>query len=204
MKKLVSYFFQGVLYIVPITLTLYVLFNLFNVIDKGTKSVIGFILGQDNPVISLPGLGILSLLIVVTFFGYIGTFIIARPVFQYFQNTIQKTPIIKVIYSSVKDVIYAFVGKEKKFTEAVLVCLNKENNLHKLGFITSRDLASIGIDKKMVAVYLPHSYGFSGDLYIISTEQIAPIQARSGDVMKFIFSGGVSSVQIPKIKNIDG
>ncbi len=201
MKKLVGYFFQGVIYIVPITITFYVLINIFNLIDKGTKSFIAFFLGADNPIISLPGLGILSLLLFVTFFGYIGTFLIAKPVLQYFQDTLQRTPLIKVIYTSVKDFVYAFVGKEKKFTEAVMVCMNKDSNVYKLGFVTSKDLSNLGIEKNMVGVYFPHSYGFTGNFFIVAAEHVTPIHAKSADVMKFIFSGGVSTMQAPQNNN---
>lgn len=198
MKKLIGYFIQGLIYTVPISITFYVLFNVFTVIDHGTKSVITFILGYDNFIISLPGLGIASLLILITFLGYVGTFLIAKPVFQYLQNTIQKAPLIKTIYSSVSDIVSAFVGKDKKFSEAVLVCINKENMIYKIGFITSKDLSSIGIDKNMISVYFPQSYGFSGELFIVSANQITPIQAKPADIMKFIFSGGITTMQTPK------
>lgn len=200
MKKLAGYFIQGVIYTVPITITFYVFFNLFTIIDHGTKSVIALILGYDHPVISLPGLGIVSLLILITFLGYIGTLFIAKPVFQYFQNTIQKAPLIKTIYSSIRDIVLAFVGKDRKFSEAVLVCINKENAIFKIGFITSKDLSSIGIENNMIAVYFPQSYGFSGELFIVSANQITPIQAKPADIMKFIFSGGIATIQAPKNK----
>jgi uncharacterized membrane protein len=203
MKKLIGFFIQGIIYTVPISITFFVLYNIFDFIDRGTKSIISFIFGTDNSIISLPGLGILSLVIIITFVGYIGKFVIAKPIFEYSQTALQKLPVIKIIYSSVQDFLNAFVGKEKKFTEAVLVCLNKENSIYKLGFITSKDLSFIGMDDKMVAVYLPHSYGFTGELFITSASQISPVKAKSADILKFILSGGVSSMHLSKNLTFD-
>jgi uncharacterized membrane protein len=84
------------------------------------------------------------------------------------------------------------VGKEKKFTEPVLVKVNTISNLEKLGFLTNRDLQRIGIKDEKVAVYFPHSYNFSGELFIVPVEHISPVNVETGEAMKFIVSGGVS------------
>ncbi|MEG1573365.1 MAG: DUF502 domain-containing protein, partial [Bacteroidales bacterium] len=108
-------------------------------------------------------------------------------------SQIVKLPFIKLIYTSIKDLMSAFVGKKKKFTEAVMVKASKESDLYKLGFITQTDLAFLGLSEKMVAVYLPHSYAFSGNLWLVPAENITPVQANAADVMKFIVSGGVAA-----------
>ena len=99
-----------------------------------------------------------------------------------------------VIYSSVKDLLSAFVGKERKFDKPVLVSLDKEGVLKRLGFITSDDLNDLGITDR-IAVYLPSSYGVLGELYVVPKEKIELIDANSADVMKFIVSGGVTKVK---------
>jgi uncharacterized membrane protein len=94
----------------------------------------------------------------------------------------------------VKDLLSAFVGKERKFDKPVLVSLDSEGVLKRLGFITSEDLTDLGIVNK-IAVYLPSSYGVLGELYIVPTDKIEIIDANSADVMKFIVSGGVTKVK---------
>jgi uncharacterized membrane protein len=66
--------------------------------------------------------------------------------------------------------------------------------VQKLGFMTSDDLSDLGIMKGQVAVYLPHSYAFSGNLFIVPAENITLIDASASDIMKFIVSGGVSKI----------
>ena len=48
------------------------------------------------------------------------------------------------------------------------------------------------MSESQVAVYLPHSYAFSGNLFIVDKENITPLNASSAEVMKFIVSGGVA------------
>ena len=74
-----------------------------------------------------------------------------------------KIPLVKLIYSAVKDLLNAFVGEKKKFNKPVLVEINRENKLYQIGFITQADLTELGLND-MVSVYFPHSYAFSGSL----------------------------------------
>ncbi len=75
----------------------------------------------------------------------------------------------------------------------MLVLLNKSSELIKLGFITQSDMSE-WVMKESVAVYLPHYYNFSGDLYIVPRENITIVQASGADIMKFIVSGGVTTM----------
>jgi len=99
-----------------------------------------------------------------------------------------------VIYSSIRDLLSAFVGKEKKFNNPVLVKVNHLSNLEKLGFLTQDDLSHLGVEGKKVAVYFPHSYNFSGELFIVPIEHVRPVDITSVEHMKFIVSGGASGL----------
>jgi uncharacterized membrane protein len=104
--------------------------------------------------------------------------------------------VTKVIYSSLKDLFSAFVGDKKKmFSQPVMVMLFKEAGIQKLGFITKQDLEIIGV-KGMAAVYFPHSYNFSGNLYLVPKENITVLHDfPAADAMKFIVSGGVTEIE---------
>lgn len=188
MNRLLSYFFQGVLLIVPSVATIYVLYELFILID----SLI--------PLDLFPGSGILIIFTLLTLLGVFANSIIVQPFTLFFANFIKRAPLIKVIYDSIKDLVSAFVGKKKSFNTPVLVQLSKESTAEKLGFITSEDLSKLGIEGK-VAVYLPHSYAFSGNLYIVEKKYVTLLDSRSSDVMKFIVSGGVASSNNEELKD---
>ena len=186
LNRLISYFLQGILLSVPVAATVYVIYRLFVFIDG--------IIPLD-----IPGLGLVSLVVIITSFGFLGNTIIAQPIISYFQRLLDKAPTIKSIYSTVKDLTTAFVGKKKSFEQPVLVKMMKDADVEKFGFITRKDLTHLGIPDYKVAVYLPHSYAFSGNLFVVPQENITPINAKASDVMKFIVSGGVTNINLSKI-----
>lgn len=183
-KKLVNYFLQGLLYTVPLGITIWVLYSIFIKIDGLFNGII--------PNHNIPGLGILVLVSGITFMGFIGKYFFTLPISHFFRDLLNRLPFVKLIYNSINDLLKAFVGKEKKFTEPVLVKVNNVSNLEKVGFVTQRDLEDIGVEGNKIAVYFPHSYAFSGEMYIVPSEYIKPIDKSSSEVMKFIVSGGVS------------
>jgi uncharacterized membrane protein len=106
----------------------------------------------------------------------------------------QRTPLFKLIYTSIKDLIEAFVGEKKRFTKPVLVTVNDNPQLQRVGFVTDDDMTAIGLPKEVIAVYLPFSYGFNGQLVIVRAENVTPINASGTEMMKFVISGGVSDI----------
>jgi uncharacterized membrane protein len=143
-------------------------------------------------------LGLVLIVTFVTLIGIVGSSILIKPILNSLDKIISQAPLVKIIYTSIKDFMSAFVGKDKKFTEPVLVKVNKDSDLEKMGFVTQRDLTSLGIEAGKVAVYLPHSYNFSGNLFIVPAANVKPLNANSAEVMKFIVSAGVTAIPGPK------
>ena len=112
-----------------------------------------------------------------------------------FEVLIEKAPLVKIIYTSVKDLLSAFVGQKKKFNKPVIVTLNLQPEIERLGYITRKSLEDLHIKEGKVAVYLPLSYSLSGDLIIVSKEYVRPIEVNSTELMKFIVSGGVTDIE---------
>jgi uncharacterized membrane protein len=181
-----KYFLQGLFYLVPITATIYVIFSLVVLLD-----------GMIN--LNIPGLGIIILFIGVTLVGFLGTnifFNYLRP----FERVIENTPLIKIIYTSMKDMMNAFVGRKKQFKRPVLVKFGEGIEMERLGFVTKDDLSDIKLGDEKVAVYLPHSYAISGEVFIVPKKNVTPLNASSADVMKMIISGGVASARTKEEK----
>lgn len=187
-QRIISWFLQGMLYIAPVSLTIYVIYVSFKFVDGILSDYITEIAG-----FSIPGLGIVIILAGITLIGYFGSSIIFGRYFRFFDRLISQAPGVKIIYTSIKDFMKAFVGKERRFTEPVLVKVNRQSDIEKLGFITQKDLSNLGIPKGRVAVYLPHSYNFSGNLFIVPVENVTPVNAPPAEVMKFIVTAGVTS-----------
>ncbi|HYG01917.1 MAG TPA: DUF502 domain-containing protein [Chryseosolibacter sp.] len=176
--RIIRYFFSGTLFIVPLVATAYFIFVSFQWLDNRLS-------------LPYPGLGFVIIIAVITLIGYLSTNYIFKAVGSYFDRGMNKIPFVKLIYSTVKDLLGAFVGDKKKFNKPVLVRINKDNDLHQLGFITQSDLSDLGL-QDMVVVYFPHSYAFSGIHYFVPKGSITPLDISGPSAMKFIVSGGVS------------
>ena len=186
MKKLINYFLQGILYIAPIGITAYIIYVVFTFVDSLLKERL-----KDLLDVYIPGLGLVMIVILLILIGLIGQTIIACPFKLFFKRLLGRIPLLKVIFSAFNDLFSAFVGKERKFNRPVLVLVNPISNLEKLGFLTEDDLSIID-EKEKVAVYFPHSYNFSGELFIVPKELVRPIDINPAEVMKFIVSAGVA------------
>lgn len=182
-KGLFKFFIRGLLFIAPIGVTVILFLKIFawfeELIDE-TK-LEGFTLG----------IFLVLLFAFVSLIGFLGSSLIAQPISTFFERLIGRIPLVSFVYSSIKDLMDAFVGNKKKFNKPVLVNMNDSGSLQKLGFITQKDLSDIGLQGKVV-VYLPHSYAFSGNMYIVDKANIKRLDLPSSDVMKFIVSAGVA------------
>ncbi len=179
MKRISQYFLQGLLFLIPLFVTVYVLYWIFIQID-----------GVLN--LPVPGLGFLVTIIFITLIGFVASNFLTKNIFLLVDRIFVRLPLVKMIYTSIKDLVHAFVGDKKSFNRPVQVVIDRKSNLRVLGFATRESLDSIGI-KDSMAVYLPQSYNFAGNLIIVESEQVIPLEADPGEVMKLIVSGGVSA-----------
>ena len=176
--RILRYFFSGTLFIVPILATAYFIFISFTWLD-------------DRLNLPYPGLGFIIILTVITLIGYLSTNFLFKTLGGWFDRGMNRIPLVKIIYSTVRDLLGAVVGDKRKFNKPVLVRINKDNEIFQLGFVTQSDLSELGLNE-MVVVYFPHSYAISGIHYFVPRANIKPLNISGPTAMKFIVSGGVS------------
>ena len=180
LTSLLGFFLRGLVFIAPIMIT-------FAIIKWVIKTL-------DNILpLTTPGLGILVMLLTITILGYFGS---KLPLFGWFENLLIRTPGVKFIYGSIKDMLEAFVGDKKRFNQPVLVKMN-DSGLMKIGFITSKEFSSLNqpaLLNDFVGVYFPHSYNFSGNHFLVHKDKVTPLDSNSTDVMKYVVSGGVTDL----------
>jgi uncharacterized membrane protein len=190
MKRIFSYLGQGLLIVAPVVVTGYIVYLVFNLLDGIMREQITRWIG-----FSIPGLGFIMVILFLILLGWAGQTLIGRPVRRLFDRVIKKTPVFNIIYSAINDIFKALVGKDKKFEFPVVALINRENNLWKMGFVTQTDMSTIDLPG-MVTVYMPHSYNFSGEHFILPSENVKPLEISASDAMKFIVSGGIASYTI--------
>jgi uncharacterized membrane protein len=192
-KALLNYFIKGLLIVVPLGAAFFLIFWAISSIDNALNlSDILWPGSKNGKPLYIPGLGIVNVVVVILIAGILVTNVVTDPIKRWFNRWINRLPLFKFLYSSIKDLTEAFVGEEKKFNEPVLVEVN-EFGLKKIGFLVQKDLSSLNLPGE-VAVYFPYSYSFAGQVVIISTDKVKPIDKSAADMMKFVISGGVSGL----------
>ena len=179
MKRISQYFLQGLLFLIPLFATIYVIYWIFVRID-----------GLLN--LPVPGLGFIVTLVFITLIGFVASNFLTKKLVHLIDRLFARLPLVKMIYSAIKDLVNAFVGDKKSFNKPVQVIIDKERNIRLLGFATRDNLESLGLNESM-AIYIPQSYNFAGNLIIVNRDQVIPLNADPGKVMKLIVSGGVSA-----------
>jgi uncharacterized membrane protein len=193
--KLLQYFLQGLLVLAPISVTIYLIVQIFNWLDRLIPIYINLSGNEDKPIF-LPGIGFLLVVGSILIVGYLSSLFVVGRVLNIFDHWLEKTPGIKVIYTLVKDLSEAVVGKKRKFTKTVLVNLYG-NDIWQLGFITNEDLEEFDL-KDHISVYVPLSYALTGTLFFVTRDRIKMLPHISGpDAYKFAISGGVAEVEEP-------
>ena len=196
-RQLLHFFFQGLIILAPIVITGWAVVSLFNFIDSILPNLLHILFPSFVGVDEFgypkryPGLGFLVVILIVIIVGYISSsFIFSRLVYL-FDQLLEKTPGVKIIYSTLKDFFEAFAGNKRKFDKAVLVSIAAQD-VWQVGFITQQDVHQFGL-QEYVAVYLPQSYAFAGHLYFVKKERVRILtDISSAEAMKFAISGGVA------------
>jgi uncharacterized membrane protein len=177
MNRMVRYFVNGLLLSTPIALTLFVCWRIFRAVDGW---------------LGLPwhGAGFIATIALITLVGWLATTFLWNTIFGLFEHAMERVPLVRFLYNSLKEVLGAFVGEKKRFDRPVVVQLMPGGHARALGFLTRESLGYLGLPG-MVAVYLPQSYNFAGQVLLFPADQVTPVDAASSDVMAFIVSGGV-------------
>ncbi|HJP64271.1 MAG TPA: DUF502 domain-containing protein [Mucilaginibacter sp.] len=189
---LLNYFVKGLIIVVPVGAAIFLIFWAVSGIDSALNLSGFFLTDAKGRPIYIPGLGILNVIIIILIAGILVTNVITDPIKRWLNRWIDRLPLFKFLYSSIKDLTEAFVGEEKKFSEPVLAEIN-EFGVKKIGFLVQKDLSKLGLTGD-VAVYFPWSYSFAGQVLIIPAEKVKPIDKSAADMMKFVISGGVSGL----------
>lgn len=177
MKNLMNYFLKGLLVFVPSALTVFAIVWVFTKIDGLLK-------------IPIPGLGLIVTILFITLTGFLASNFLGNKLFNLIDTLFTKLPVVKMLYSAIKDMIEAFTGEKKSFDRPAIVELTP-GGPKAVGFITRDDLELLSLSDH-VSVYFPQSYNFAGSLLIFPTSQVTPLELDSSEAMAFIVSGGVS------------
>jgi uncharacterized membrane protein len=180
MRRLVGYFARGLVLLAPLAVTIWICWLVFTKVDGW--------LG-----LPIPGAGFVATLVLITLVGFFGSNLLTRSAVGALEALMARLPFVRLLYGSTKDLLNAFVGEKRRFDKPVLVTIVPDGSVRLAGFVTQESLEHLGLSE-FVAVYCPHSYNFSGQLYVVSARHVEPLDVASADAMAFVVSGGVSGL----------
>ncbi len=176
-RQFARYFVRGLIVSAPVFLTVYICWWLVSTLDG--------MLG-----LGIPGVGILVAILAVTGVGVLASGFVTRTLLDGVDQLLERLPFVRLLYSSAKDLLNAFVGEQRRFKRGVRVELG-DTGAQILGFITADQLEHLGLGGH-VAVYVPQSYNFAAQLLLVPADKVTPLDVDAADLMAFIVSGGVS------------
>lgn len=199
-KKLLQYFFQGLVILAPLGITIYAVWWLFDTVDNILPNIIHSLFPQllrpdgEGEIKRIPGLGFAVVILIVLLVGRISSYFFMSRLVDLLDSLLERTPGIKFIYKSVKDFLEAFTGNKRKFDKPVLANVDGPD-IWRVGFITQDSAANFEMEAYSV-VYIPLSYALTGVTYFVPKEKIKLLDhVSSAEAMKFAVSGGVSEVE---------
>lgn len=183
-KQLRNKFFLGVLVIVPLTATIWLLIWVFNSVDHILQPVIKYVWGHPVPGV---GFGIFILLIYLA--GIIASNIIGKRIIAFADTLLGKVPLFRQLYGGIKQVLQSFVAPgETGFMRVVFVEFPRKG-IQSIGFVTNKLDTKSG--DRLLTVFIPTSPNpTSGFLEIVREEEIVPTNITVQDALRVVISAG--------------
>jgi uncharacterized membrane protein len=192
MKKIGTLFLQGLIAILPIALTIYLIYWLATTAESVLGKAIRFVVGNYY----VPGMGVLAGFLIAVGIGILLKIWIFRKLLSLAETVLQKLPGIKSIYGSVRDLVGFFdASKQKDFDKTVMVSFI-DDDTQLMGLVTREDFGDLpeGIgNEETVAVYLPMSYQLGGFTVMVPRNRIRPVNMKVDQAMRFVLTAGVTA-----------
>lgn len=185
-------FVAGLFISIPAIITFLVIWWLFNFLDGFLEPLYYRILGYH-----VHGLGFISAILLIFIVGIISTNVVGRKIIESFEHLILKIPVLKGIYTSVKQLVDAFSPESKlsSFKKFVIVEYPRPN-VYAYGFLTKECVmrnARDGGETNLKAVYIPTNLIYFGEIALFREEQIFFTDISIEDGIKIILSGGIAT-----------
>ncbi|MEK6603145.1 MAG: DUF502 domain-containing protein [Nitrospirota bacterium] len=199
--SLKRYFITGLLVIVPIWGTILVLKTLFVTLDGILGDIPETYLTQRY----VPGVGILVLFFLIILAGLLATNIMGRRVVQLWEDLLQRVPLVRGIYTTIKAMmdVLAFqekTGGTKKYSRVVMIEFPRKGQyaLALVTGVTPGEVQDISPDR-VINVYVPTSPNpTSGYLLFVPESELIPVSMSVDEAMKMMFSGGMYTPPVPE------
>ena len=197
MKTLSRYFMNGLLTFLPISITFYIGYWLLALVERsfGLPFRRYFGMGPDSGYY-LYALGIVGMIVILTIMGFCLEFYLGKLFLSWGEQIMAKIPVVKTIYSSLKEVLAFFKPKTDDDTSNYMVVVTLTENVKVLGYVTREGAAMLDHDvvgQHEVVVILPFCYQMGGNTLIVPTSMVKRLDMTFEEGMKLALTGFVIS-----------
>ena len=194
--SLKNYFLTGLLVILPIFITVYVILSLIRAMDTILKYIPAKYLPETYLQIHIPGLGLILVVILVFVVGLLTRNIIGRKIVRLGENIVDRIPLVRVLYTGVKQLLEPlFLQKTNAFKRVALIEYPRRGT-YVIGFITGESKGEVQnkTSKDMMNVFVPTTPNPTSGFYIlIPKDEVVYLNMSVEDAFKLIISGGIVS-----------
>jgi uncharacterized membrane protein len=184
------YFLGGILVIVPLIITYLVLRFLFTKVDGLLSPFIAELINYK-----VPGLGVVATIILIFLAGFLTANVIGSRLFKIWEIFLIKTPLVRTIYGSSKQLIEAITTADKHSFKQVVLAEFPVKGMFCLGFLTQEIKANLDDGPTdLIAVFIPSTpTPFSGFTMLFAKEKVTPLEMTVEQGIKFFVSGGIAA-----------
>jgi len=183
-------FFSGLAVIIPLALTFWFLNAFLNAVDGILSPVLEQWLGRE-----IPGLGLVSMLVIILIVGLLGRNLVGRILFSYFEKLLRSIPFVRSVYGAIKDLVSALsMGSKGKTFQQVVMVQYPRVGLYCIGFATneSKFKDCDGTITEFINVYFPHPPNpTSGVLILVPKHEAVSLDMTIEQGLKLVLSGGI-------------
>ena len=198
MNMLGKLFLKGLAVVIPVTLTLAILWWFARTAERFLGQILVQLLPQGW---YLPGMGLVSALAITVLVGLLTHVIIFQKLFDFGDALFHRLPLVKTIYSALKDFVGYLSPDSKVAASKVVLVRLPGQEFEQIGFVTREDFSSLPLEPTVdepVAVYLPMSYQIGGYTLFLPRSCLTPVDLSFEDGMKLVVTGAVTRDSTPR------
>jgi len=193
--KLRNYFLAGVIVAAPISITLFIVWQVVEVVDNNVGKLLP---ARYNPEtylpFSVPGIGVLLMVVLITLIGMVAAGFVGRAIMRTSERLLNRMPVIRSIYGTLKQIFETvFSQSSQSFREVVLIEYPRRG-IWAIGFLTGTTRGEIQerVEPKLLNIFLPTTPNpTSGFLLFVPKEDVLHLDMSVEDGIKMVISSGI-------------
>jgi len=193
MKSIGRIFLTGILTILPILATIYLVVWLFTAVERFLGKQLLFLMPDEY---YRAGMGLCAALVLIFLIGLLMRAWLFRQLIKLGESLLLKIPLIKVVYRALKDLFGLFSDDKNSESLQVVSVQLPGTDMRLLGFLTRSDFSDMpkGVgNEDDVAVYLPMSYQVGGYMVMIPRNRVTPVPMSREEAMRFVLTAGLKT-----------